>query len=121
MKELKIYQSIWGMERQHPDGFENSLDANLQAIRDAGFDGISVTYEDAAIAGHATEFLKAHGMTAQGMCLPTSVDALKPVLENAAKFGVDHIKGIRQNNRVIRPQLSVGVSQARAESLDSMA
>jgi sugar phosphate isomerase/epimerase len=25
------------------------------------------------------------------MCLPTSVDALKPVLENAVKFGVDHI------------------------------
>jgi sugar phosphate isomerase/epimerase len=91
LKELKIYQSIWGMERQHPDGFENSLDANLQTIRDAGFDGISITYEDAAIAGHAAEFLKAHGMTAQGMCLPTSVDALKPVLENAAKFGVDHI------------------------------
>src|SRR3954469_15870899 len=91
LKELKIYQSIWGMERQHPDGFENSLDANLQTIRDAGFDGISVTYEDAAIAGHAAEFLKIHGMTAQGMCLPTSVDALKPVLENAAKFGVDHI------------------------------
>ena len=52
---------------------------------------LSVTYEDAAIAGHAAEFLKAHGMTAQGMCLPTSVYALKPVLENAAKFGVDHI------------------------------
>jgi hypothetical protein len=29
--------------------------------------------------------------------------------------------GIRQNNRVIWPQLSVGVSQARTESLDSMA
>jgi len=91
LPHLKIFQSVWGMERQHPDGVENSLETNLRLIQEAGFEGISITYEDADLAGQAAEFLKAHGMTAQAMCLPTSVDALKPVLETAAKYGADHI------------------------------
>ena len=30
-------------------------------------------------------------MTAQAMCLPTGIDDLKPVLDNAVRYGADHI------------------------------
>src|SRR4051812_19296488 len=91
VRELKICQSVWGMERQHPDGVENSLDTNLRLIRDAGFDGVSLMFEDASLIAKAAPFLKAHGMIVQAMCLPTSIDALKPVIENVVKYGADHI------------------------------
>src|SRR3954453_1408599 len=91
MAQLRIYQSLWGMERQHPDGIENSLETNLRMIQAAGFDGVSVSYEESDLVGGVAPFLKAHGMTAQGMCLPTSIDALKPVLDNAVRYGVDHV------------------------------
>jgi len=79
------------MERQHPDGVENSLGTNLRLIRDAGFDGVSLMFEDAGFVAQAAPFLNGHGMTVQAMCLPGSIDALKPVIENVVKYGADHI------------------------------
>src|SRR5689334_353994 len=79
------------MERRQPDGIEHSLETRLDMIRQAGFDGISVSYENAGPVGQVAPFLAAHGMAAQAMCLPTSIDALKPVLENVVRYGADHV------------------------------
>ena len=103
MPKLLIYQSLWAMERRHTDGYERTLDENLEMIRGAGFDGVSVTFEDRALARRVTGFLEPHGMSAQAMCFPASVDDLKPVIETAEELGANHIN-VQPNVRPYRVQ-----------------
>ena len=101
MSKLLIYQSLWGMERRHTDGHERTLDENLEIIRDAGFDGVSVTFEDRDLARRVTKYLESSGMSAQAMCFPSSVDDLKPVIEIAEELGANHIN-VQPNVRPYR-------------------
>lgn len=82
---------MWAMERRLPGVAELPLLAQLEAIRDAGFDGAGVRFVDAAFAAEATGFLRDHGMTWQAQCYPATVDELKPVLELVARLGADHV------------------------------
>ena len=91
MARFLVYQSWWAMERRHTDGHERTIDENLEMIREGGFDGISVSYEDRGLVKRVAAFQNAHGMSAQALGFPASVDALKPVIENAEEFGADHI------------------------------
>ena len=91
MKKLLVYQSLWAMERRHTDGYERTLDENLDMIREAGFDGVSFSFEDRDLVRRITAYQRPHGMSSQAMCFPTTVDALKPVVETAEEFGANHI------------------------------
>jgi hypothetical protein len=88
---LRIYQSLWAMERRRPDGLEWTLAQKLAMIRDAGFDGAGVRFADYPYAREVTEFLRAHGMSWQAQCYPRTVDDLKPVIEHVQELGADHI------------------------------
>jgi hypothetical protein len=44
IQKLLIFQSLWAMERRHTDGHERSLDENVAAISEGGFDGVSAHY-----------------------------------------------------------------------------
>ena len=103
MARFLVYQSLWAMERRHTDGHERSLDENLEMIQQAGFDGVSVSFEDRPLAKRITEFLAPHGMSAQAMCFPTTVDELKPVIETAEELGANHIN-VQPNVRPYRVQ-----------------
>ncbi|EBW2353098.1 sugar phosphate isomerase/epimerase, partial [Salmonella enterica subsp. enterica serovar Enteritidis] len=91
MQRLNILQSLWSMERRHADGFERSLEENVTMIRQAGFDGVSCHYTDRDFVRRLSGLLKPGGLAAEGQCFPTTVDDLKPVLEIATEFGVQHI------------------------------
>ncbi len=103
MPRFLIYQSLWAMERRHTDGHERTLAENLEMIRGAGFDGVSVTFEDCELARQVTELHKPHGMSDQAMCFPKSVDDLQPVIETAEQFGANHIN-VQPNVRLYRVQ-----------------
>lgn len=90
-QRLLILQSMWAMERRHTDGFERSLEQNIDMIARAGFDGVSTGYENRADVRRIVDLLAAHGMTAEGQCFPRTVDDLQPVLDIAAEFGVHHL------------------------------
>lgn len=45
MQQLKVLQSLWAMERREPDGFERTLEENLQMVAAASFDGVSYFLE----------------------------------------------------------------------------
>ena len=91
MQNLKIFQSLWAMERRHTDGVERSLEENITMIADAGFAGISGDYRNRDTVRRLTALLKARGLEAEGQCFPKTVDDLKPVLEIGTEFGVHHI------------------------------
>ena len=91
MQRLLVFQSLWAMERRHTDGFERTLEANVEMILGAGYDGVSADYEDRESVRRLTSLLKPQSKTAEGQCFPTSVDDLKPVLEIATEFGIHHL------------------------------
>ena len=90
-QKLRVYQSLWAMERRRPDGLEWTLDEKLTKIRDAGFDGAGVRFFDYRYAKAVTDFLRAHDMTWQAQCYPKTVDELKPIIEHVQELGADHI------------------------------
>lgn len=90
MQRLLVLQSLWAMERRHTDGFERTVEANVEMIAGAGFDGISTPWTDRDLVRRMAGGLRP-GMVAEGVCFPKTVDELKPVLEIAAEFPVHHI------------------------------
>jgi hypothetical protein len=60
-------------------------------IAQAGFDGVSASYESSDNVRRLTGLLKPLGLNAEGQCFPRTVDDLQPVLENATEFGVHHV------------------------------
>jgi len=90
-QQLRVYQSLWAMERRRPDKQEWSEEQKLTMIRDAGYDGVGVRFVERDYARDVTRFLRANGMTWQAQCYPKSVDDLKPVLDLVAEFGADHV------------------------------
>jgi hypothetical protein len=90
-QRLLVFQSMWAMERRHTDGYERSLEDNLQMIADAGFEGVSAHYGNRDDVRRLAELRKPHGLDAEGQCFPQTIDDLQPVLEIAAEFGVHHI------------------------------
>ena len=90
-QRLEVYQSLWAMERRHTDGYERSLEDNIAMIAQAGFDGVSASYESSDNVRRLTGLLKPLGLNAEGQCFPRTVDDLQPVLENATEFGVHHV------------------------------
>jgi hypothetical protein len=79
------------MERRHSDGFERSLEQNIQMIVEAGFDGISSDWRNRDSVRRMSGLLKPHGLTAEGQCFPKTIDELKPVLDIATESGLHHL------------------------------
>ncbi len=90
-QRLRVYQSLWAMERRRPDQQEWSLADKLTMIRDAGYDGCGVRFVDPGYAREVTGFLRANNMTWQAQCYPRTVDDLRPVLDLVAELGADHV------------------------------
>ena len=91
MQKLLIFQSMWAMERRHTDGHEHTLEQKLAMIHEAGYDGVSHSFGDRAVATRVAEFCKAHGMQMEWQCFPKTVDELAPVIEFASRHGVRHL------------------------------
>jgi hypothetical protein len=91
VQQLKVYQSMWAMERRRPDGAEWPLQQKLDMIIAAGFDGVGLRFADRAFVAEVTARLRDAGLTWQAQCYPRAVDDLKPVLALVAEFGCDHI------------------------------
>lgn len=91
MQKLLFLQSMWAMERRHPDGVERSLEQNVEMILGAGYDGVSMSFTNAAHARRVAALLKPHGKAMEGQCFPRTVDDLKPVLELCTEIGVHHL------------------------------
>jgi len=91
MQKLLVFQSLWAMERRHTDGFEPILQENLEKIQAAGYDGISFSLGDKAVARTIADFCARHGMAMEWQCFPRTVDDLKPVIEFASRYDVHHL------------------------------
>ncbi|MSP82288.1 MAG: sugar phosphate isomerase/epimerase [Alphaproteobacteria bacterium] len=91
MQRLLVLQSLWAMERRRPDGQEWSLEEKIAMIADAGFDGASVDFGDAACSRRATALLRERGLTWQVECFVATVAGLRPIVELHRELGGTHI------------------------------
>ncbi len=103
MQKLLVLQSLWAMQRRHTDGFERTLEQNVELIVGAGFDGLGSNCTNRDYVRRVRDCLRPHGLIIQGACFPKTVDDLKPTLEIATEFGVDHLD-IQPNVRPRRIQ-----------------
>ncbi|WP_188908139.1 sugar phosphate isomerase/epimerase [Aureimonas endophytica] len=109
MQSMIVLQSLWSMERRHPDGFEPPLEESVERIARAGFDGLSAHWYDDAAVRPIVDAMRQSGITAvEGMCFPTSVESLKPALETASLFPVHHLN-IQPDVRPRRLNEAVGL------------
>jgi sugar phosphate isomerase/epimerase len=85
-----IMQSMWAMERLPWKAGEWSLEEKVSRIADAGFDGAAVEFDDYDGAKRTTQLLRERGLRWSVECYPKTVDELKPVIEDAYEFGIEH-------------------------------
>ncbi|WP_439406571.1 sugar phosphate isomerase/epimerase family protein [Bradyrhizobium sp. DASA03076] len=88
---LIILQSLWAMERRHPDGIERSVEHNLTAIKEAGFDGISMSCTDPASVALTARALAGTGLAVEAMCFPQTIDDLKAAIDLGGQLGALHL------------------------------
>src|SRR5260370_21503247 len=91
MRKLLFLQSLWAMERRHTDGVERTLEENVETIVGAGFDGVIMSYTNAALARRAAALLKPSGKVIDAQCFPTPVDDLKPTLALTTRIAIHHL------------------------------
>lgn len=91
MQHLAIYQSLWAMERRQPDGMEWSLDEKLQRITAGGYQGVSSQWTSRDHARIVSAHASATGTGIEGVIFPRTVDELKPLLDLASEFPVQHL------------------------------
>lgn len=85
MQKLEVYQSLWAMERRHPDGIEASAQENCERIAHAGFDGICIDPGVTEIDKNFAQLplYEQHSLGVMVNAFPYKVKELKPILEMA--------------------------------------
>ena len=91
MQSLLFLQSMWAMERRHTDGMERTIEQSIEMILGAGFDGVSMSFTNAAAARRTAALLKPHGKVMEAQWFPRTIDDLQPALELCTELGVHHL------------------------------
>jgi hypothetical protein len=90
--QLHVYQSIWAMEglpwrSSSPWTREQQIDA----IAQAGYDGVSVSFTDVRAAREICALAIEHGLRIQASYFPTTVQGLATVYEAIEAVGREHV------------------------------
>jgi hypothetical protein len=117
MQKLLVLQSLWSMQRLRGIDAERPLEANVELIADADFDGLASIWTDRAEAQRVTALTRPAGLVVEGLCFPKSVDDLKPALEIAAEFPVHHLN-IQPNIRLGRVEDCLPILEGWARLAD---
>ena len=88
---LVILQSMWAMENILPNSETLPMPDAITRIKAHGFHGVTDHMMQRQQVLPLIRELKSYGLTMEGQCFPTSVDALQPTLELAAEFRPHHV------------------------------
>lgn len=85
MQRLRVYQSLWAMEQRRPGVVEESPEAWLDRIVDAGFDGVSVDPAVTEIEDTLalSPLIEARGLGVMVNAFPASLEEMRPLLQMA--------------------------------------
>ena len=122
MQELKIYQSLWGMELRSPHVPERTPEESFAMVAEAGFEGMCIDPSVSEIDDMRPlqELYRKHQLRCMVNAFPNSEDDMQPLLEFAKDFDacmVNVISGVMP----IRPEDAVPVVRRwmqEAEDID---
>ncbi|WP_338487191.1 sugar phosphate isomerase/epimerase [Pseudomonas trivialis] len=86
MRQLLVFQSLWAMQTE-----PGSLDAQLDRIAAAGFDGVTDHYCTAAGVARLHAATAARGLQIEGQLFPQNVDDLAAALDVIGRHGCHHL------------------------------
>lgn len=90
MREFLVFQSLWAMQ-DHRGQCDLSIEAQLEKIAAAGFDGITDHFWKAPQAAHLSAAAKAQGLQIEGQLFPRTVDDLAAALDVVSRYGCHHL------------------------------
>lgn len=90
MREFLVFQSLWAMQ-DHRGQCDLSLEAQVEKIAAAGFDGVTDHFWIAPQAGRLHAAAKAQGLQIEGQLFPHTVNDLAQALEVASRYGCHHL------------------------------
>jgi hypothetical protein len=91
MPRLIILQSLWTFDDLPDPPCAPTLEARLDLIRSAGFDGAGTLWLSRDMAREAATLAAERSLVLEGLALPQSIDALAPALEWGTEFGLHHL------------------------------
>lgn len=86
MRQFLVFQSLWAMQTE-----PGSLDAQLDRIKAAGFDGITDHYFKPADVARLHAAATARGLQVEGQLFPQTVDDLAAALDVISGYGCHHL------------------------------
>ncbi len=91
MQRLLVLQSVWGLD--HCPGFDvwNNLEAALQAVVDAGFDGAGTNLVRKERTAITSRFMNERGLAWEAQVLTRSADELARFADEAATLQAHHL------------------------------
>ncbi len=122
MQQLKVYQSLWGMELRNPHARERTQEECFRMVADAGFDGMCIDPSVAEIPDFAsTKILyRDHGLGCMINAFPYTEEDMTPLLDFADRMDacmVNVISGVMP----IRPEDAVPIVQRWMQEADDHA
>ncbi|KAA8697642.1 Sugar phosphate isomerase/epimerase [Pseudomonas caricapapayae] len=90
MARFLVFQSLWAMQ-DHRGQCDLSIEAQLDRIAAAGFDGITDHYSQAPAVACLHAAAKARGLQIEGQLFPQTVDDLARALDIACRYGCHHL------------------------------
>ena len=112
MQQLKIYQSLWGMELRSPDAPERTNEECFRMVAEAGFDGMCIdpTAEEIPEQRELADLYREYDLGCMVNAFPATEDDMVPLLDFALEMNacmVNVISGVMP----LRPEDAVPVVQ----------
>jgi len=87
MQQLEVFQSLWSMERRHPEIKDPGLSEAFEQIAAAGYQGIALDTgtDNPPLYAEATRLLANNGLQCIITAFPSSLDDMKEVLDLAGR------------------------------------
>ncbi|EJM73512.1 hypothetical protein PMI29_00807, partial [Pseudomonas sp. GM49] len=90
MREFLVFQSLWAMQ-DHRGQCDLSIEAQLEKIAAAGFDGVTDHFWVAPQAARLSAAANAQGLQIEGQLFPRTVDDLAAALDVVSRYGCHHL------------------------------